>query len=131
MISWPAQLPQIPARDYDESLASGVIGEEDLLYGERTRTYPEYECSFSFRVTMAQWKLLRGFYNSTLAYGQLPFSAPWLTTVGFPHHFCRFLKAPELGGLSKVEDRFEAQISVEVISGVPMSGDTITYGDDA
>lgn len=131
MINWPAQLPQIPARDYEESLASGVIGEEEAFYAERTRTYPEHEMVFEFRVTMAQWKLLRGFYNATTVYGQQVFSAPWLETIGFTHHVCRFLEAPVLSGNSKVEDRFDAKISVEVISGVPMSGSTITYGDDA
>lgn len=131
MISWPATLPQVPARNYEEEMESGIQGPEEALYSVRTRTYPEHGMTFGFRVSMNQWRLLRGFYNSGTTYGQQPFTAPWLAGLGFPHHFCRFKEPPTLNGNSKIEGRFDAEISVEIISGVPMSGSTITYGSGA
>lgn len=131
MINWPAALPQSPAKDYEEEMESGVNDPEQDLYAERTRTYAERSMKFSFRLSMAEWGLLRGFYIHGTSYGQAPFTAPWLTKIGFDFYFCRFLEPPTLKGDNKIEGKFNAEISVEVIAGVPMDGDVITYGEGA
>ena len=127
MQSWPSTLPQIPYLDFDTEQVSGLAQADESNNPYRTRTYPESEGTFQFKqLTVTQWQTLRTFYDVALNQCA-PFSAPWLPTCGYDHHFARFTEAPTA---AKNEKSWDATIKIEIISGVPMDGTDIAYWVD-
>jgi hypothetical protein len=125
MSSWPSSLPQLPYINFDTDVVAGLTSVPNEMNNPlRTRTYPEHEAVFSFKqLTSAQLTTLKEFYdiilNQTAA-----FSADWLVLIGYNHHFLRFLSPPRI---SKNERFFDIQISVEIISSVPIVSGNIEY----
>ena len=126
MIIWPDNLPKTPHNNCQLNQLNGLSSDEDILYQNRTRTYPEFEAKFKFqRVTMAQFQLVRNFYDYTLNQSKC-FIANWLNLAGFNNHFCRFISPPSF---TRDGTFFEMQIHVEIISSVPVDiNGNIVYG---
>lgn len=119
MQAWLASLPQFPYYRFKGAQASGLNDPESTLFPVRTRTYPEHTETFTFRqLTVAQFQAFRAWWDVTLNQCT-PFTAPWLETIGYSHHFCRFdAESPWEAALNGF--RFDLTITVEVIATMPL-----------
>ncbi len=119
MEAWPSSLPQAPYYQFSGAQTSGLQDPEVVLYPVRTRTYPEQAETFTFRrLTIAQFQAFRTWWDTTLNQCA-PFSAPWLVSNGFSHHFCRFdAETPWEATLNGA--RMDLSIKVEIIAGMPV-----------
>ena len=128
MEAWPSTLPQLPSLSFSGEQVTGLLDSEQVLYPKRIRTYPEYDKQFTFdKVDLSQWKAFRYWWDTSLN-RCAPFSAPWLTVIGFTHHFCRF-PAESPWELTTKGEYFTLAISVRVIATVPVEDGTIVYGE--
>jgi len=127
MDAWPLSFKQSPEREYNLTPACGLSSGEDELSQRRTRTYPEFKATFTFKqCTAAQLQTLKIFYNTTLNQTK-PFTAPWLASAGFTHHFCVFASAPsaQLSGYG-----WDISISLILIATVPLDDEgVVVYGE--
>ena len=124
MDAWPSTLPQAPFRNFGVDIDSGLLEPDEKNNPIRTRTYQEHEASFRFtQLTVAQLQALRTFYNVTLNQCA-PFSAPWLSALGFDFHFLRFTDPP---AFAKNGKNWDVDIKVEIIAGVPMADGFVSY----
>lgn len=116
---WLSTLPQSPYYRFKGAQASGLNDPESTLFPVRTRTYPEHTETFTFRqLTVAQFQAFRAWWDVTLNQCA-PFTAPWLETIGYSHHFCRFdAESPWEAALNGF--RFDLTITVEIIATMPL-----------
>jgi hypothetical protein len=118
MESWPSTLPQSPYHQHDGAQSSGMLNPDERLYPVRIRTYAEHAVTFQFRrLTVAQLQIFRTWWDVTLNQCA-SFTAPWLVSAGYEHHFCRFdAESPWEATMSG--KRMDLNIKVEIIATMP------------
>lgn len=126
MESWLSSLPQIPYYQGSCEYENGLPDEDEDRNPVRNRTYPEQSQTVRFpRITTVQWQALRAFYRVTLNDGAAPFTAPWLSSLGYENHFCRFVSSPKADALGG--GYWTVSIIIEIISSVPMDSSGVAY----
>lgn len=115
--TWPEDLPRTPLNTFYSKGLSGLLDDQEIINPARTRTYPEREITFKIKMTMAEFKRFRLFYESTLNGGAVLFTVPWLETVGLSFHRVRFAKAYTATG--KNSGKWTVAMPLEIIAGVP------------
>lgn len=113
MESWPSDLPQNVLSDFSSEMSAGLAVDGETRNPQRTRTYPEFEATFTFFMTLAQLTSFRTWWDTTLNQS-VPFTAPWLDACGFDSHFLRFIDAPTWS--TKHPGYFTVDLPVEILT---------------
>lgn len=113
METWPVSLPQDITADFSVKMRSGLADDDEERNPSRTRTYPEYDASFSVFMTPAQLIIFRAWWDNDLNQSA-PFTVPWLGTLGFDSHFLKFTEGPSWK--NKSPWLWEVMLPVEIIA---------------
>lgn len=122
--TWPEGLP-VPQKSFNCQLRAGLVNDQEYIYPQRTRTYPERSSNFSLVLTQTEFETLQTFYQTTLHGGGELFTADWLEDAGFECHRLRFLKPFEAS--LQDEMMWNVKMNLEIIAGVPFDGADPAY----
>jgi hypothetical protein len=112
--AWPGTLPQTIKADYNIEPRAGMADEDEERNPQRTRTYPEYDATFSVFMNNTQKDEFRAWWDNTLNQSA-PFTAPWLDLLGFEFYFLRFTDTPSWKGSGGAY--WTVTLPVEIIAG--------------
>jgi len=122
IVTWPTDIPQTILTDWGVEYANGLDNPDGMHDGSqnRIRTNPERNISCFMICTLAEWVAFKTFFKTTLNEGLQAFSAGWISTLGFTHHFARIMSPPT--AQKNGPELFKVQLLIELTTQADTNG---------